>query len=117
MTLGRDELEKRLKTVFITVHKECCGTGPGRIFVQVIRNMVVIKLEQCFTPFEKSLTMDPSSFSLIKSIREHIVQKFIISDQVQQLVGTAIVQMLVHVHTVRETVYCMLITDGEIPTE
>lgn len=117
MTVGRDELEKRLKTVFVTVHKECCGIGPGRIFVQVIRNMVVIKLEQCFTPFEKSLVNDPASFGLIKSIREHIVQKFILSDQVKRLVGTELAQMLVHVHTERETVYCMLITDGEIPME
>ena len=117
MALGRDELEKRLKTAFVSIHKESCGIGPGRIFVQVIRNMIVIKLEQCFTPFEKSLINDPASFSLVNSIREHIVKKFIMSDQVKHLVGADVAQMMVHVHTVQETVYCMLITDGEIPAE
>jgi len=106
----------QIKREFTGSYKEFFGKGPEETVVNVLEDVVVIKLEGFMTPMERTIQRLPGGTKKIEAIRSEIYKSFDahLSSLVKRLIGIEPKKILNSLDLERDTEYIFIILEGVI---
>lgn len=108
-----ETLEITLKKYVIELHKKIVGKGPDKVFIKIVKNMVIIKLEGCFTLIEKSINDADHVLLLRRKLGEQNGCCKLLAD----MLGAGVIDTLMGVYIVQDMMCCTLVLDRDLTLE
>ena len=91
----RGEVEASLANAIIQFEKDHLGRGPMEARVFIIEDMILVRLRGVLTPAELKLAEHPEGHSLIKQVRQQLLEgsRLLLDEIIQRVTGSRIVSL------------------------
>jgi uncharacterized protein YbcI len=106
----------RIKREFTGRYKEAFGKGPEITVVDIIGDVIVIKLQGFLTPLEMAMHKLPDGATRVEGIREAIYRSFVkeMGELLKRITGKSITRVLKSLNLDEEKEHIFIIMEGVI---
>jgi len=95
--ISKGQLEDQISKKFMQFEREFLGRGPENVKTDIIRNMILVRLEGVLTRAEIELASDLDGIIMVKSMRAKLLEKG--RDHLKQIIFEATGCDIVSLHT------------------
>lgn len=94
-TLTRGEIEALLADDIIQFEKDHLGRGPAEARVFIIEDLILVRLRGVLTPAESKLAQKPEGHTLIKQVRQQLVEgsRPLLEEILQRVTGSRVISL------------------------
>jgi len=103
------EFELAIKQTVIQIHKSMTGIGPRSVFVQAVKNMIIVQISGCFTVLEKQLLQEKGRDYVI-DLRETLLSSGVRKVDSKDF-GITVIDYHVNVSPEKDSMHCFLVCE------
>ena len=109
-------MEAELKREITRIHKDIIGKGPGSTSIKIFENVVFVKLQDIFSPFEISLLEIPDGEKRLKEIRMELFESYghELIEMFTNHVDCSLEDVLSNIDEKKGIAYILLILDKDV---
>lgn len=103
------EFELAIKQTVIQMHKNMTGIGPRSVFVQAVKNMIIVQISGCFTVLEKQLLQEKGRDYVI-DLRETLLKAGARIMDPKDL-GITVIDFHINLAPEKDSMHCFLVCE------
>lgn len=105
--------EDEIKRGAIDLHQRYFGIGPSRIRVEIVKSVIILDQEQCFTQLEKTLLKHRRTAEVVR-MREQLMRQWLDDEANQSSFGFKVMDAFVKVYPHEDRVIYFIVGEEDI---